>query len=96
MAPVRLAETGRLETFSDSVLSITITLLVAEFVRPAHNPGQPLERLAHGGLALSRFWLVLLYRRYLNNRAGFARMRYSFARLASPAPTLSRARRVGY
>jgi hypothetical protein len=33
---VRLSETDRLETFSDSVLSITITLLVAEIVRPEY------------------------------------------------------------
>src|SRR4030088_840246 len=46
VAQVRLAETDRLETFSDSVLSITITLLVAEIVRPEHAPGQLLERLA--------------------------------------------------
>jgi hypothetical protein len=37
---VRLAETDRLETFSDSVLSITMTLLVAEIVRPQHASGQ--------------------------------------------------------
>ena len=42
---VRLAETDRLETFSDSVLSITITLLVAEIVRPEHASGQLLEKL---------------------------------------------------
>jgi hypothetical protein len=33
---VRLSETDRLETFSDSVLSITITLQVAEIVRPKY------------------------------------------------------------
>jgi uncharacterized membrane protein len=43
---VRLAETDRLETFSDSVLSITMTLLVAEIVRPDHASGQLLEKLA--------------------------------------------------
>ena len=42
---VRLAETDRLETFSDSVLSITITLLVAEIVQPEHAPGQLLDKL---------------------------------------------------
>jgi hypothetical protein len=40
---VRLSETDRLETFSDSVLSITITLLVAEIVRPDYPSGQLLE-----------------------------------------------------
>jgi hypothetical protein len=43
---VRLAETDRLETFSDSVLSITMTVLVAEIVRPGYAPGQLLEKLA--------------------------------------------------
>jgi hypothetical protein len=43
---VRLAETDRLETFSDGVLSITMTLLVAEIVRPDHASGQLLEKLA--------------------------------------------------
>jgi len=45
---VRLAETDRLETFSDSVLSITLTLLVAEIVRPQHASGQLLAN--YGGL----------------------------------------------
>ena len=52
---VRLAETDRLETFSDSVLSITITLLVAEIVQPEHAPGQLLDKLRpHNGRATSR------------------------------------------
>ena len=37
---VRLADTDRLETFSDNVLSITMTLLVAEILRPQHASGQ--------------------------------------------------------
>jgi hypothetical protein len=37
---VRLPETDRLEAFSDNVLSITITLLVAEIVRPEYASGQ--------------------------------------------------------
>ena len=43
---VRLSESDRIEAFSDNVrvLSITITLLVAEIVRP--EPAQLLERLA--------------------------------------------------
>jgi uncharacterized membrane protein len=40
-----LSETDRLETFSASVLSITITLLVAEIVQPEYAPGQLLEKL---------------------------------------------------
>jgi uncharacterized membrane protein len=42
---VRLSETDRLETFSDNVLSITITLLVAEIVRPEYASGQLLQKL---------------------------------------------------
>src|ERR1700733_4809051 len=42
---VRLSETDRLETFIDSVLSITITLLVAEIVRPEYASGQLLAKL---------------------------------------------------
>src|SRR3982074_1122672 len=75
---VRLAETDRLETFSDSVLSITITLLVAEIVRPEHAPGQLLERLA---AQWARYIAVLASFCYagviwLNHRAVFARVRY--------------------
>lgn len=43
---VRLSKTDRLEAFSDNVLSITITLLVLDIVRPEYAPGQLLERLA--------------------------------------------------
>lgn len=45
MAGVRLSDTDRLERLSDSVLAITITLLVAEIVRPEHAPGQLLDKL---------------------------------------------------
>ena len=37
---VRLADTDRLESFSDGVFAITITLSVFEIVRPEHEPGQ--------------------------------------------------------
>jgi hypothetical protein len=40
-----LSETDRLETFSDSVLSITIILLVAEIVRLEYASGRLLEKL---------------------------------------------------
>ena len=43
---VRRSETDQLEAFTDCVLSITITPLVAEIVRPEYAPGQLLERLA--------------------------------------------------
>lgn len=75
---VRLAETDRLETFSDSVLSITITLLVAEIVRPEHDPGQLLERLAAQWASYIAFLASFCYTGviWLNHRAVFARVRY--------------------
>jgi uncharacterized membrane protein len=75
---VRLAETDRLETFSDSVLSITLTLLVAEIVRPQHASGQLLERLGEQWASyiafLASFWYAGVI--WLNHRAVFARVRY--------------------
>jgi uncharacterized membrane protein len=75
---VRLAETDRLETFSDSVLSITMTLLVFEIVRPEYGQGQLLETLAAqwtGYIAfLASFWYAGVI--WLNHRAVFARVRY--------------------
>jgi uncharacterized membrane protein len=75
---VRLAETDRLETFSDSVLSITITLLVAEIVRPEHEPGQLLEKLASQWASYIAFLASFCYTGviWLNHRAVFARVRY--------------------
>ena len=69
---VRLAETDRLETFSDSVLSITITLLVAEIVQPEHAPGQLLDKLTDRTMGeLHRVpCVVLLCRRYLAQSSG--------------------------
>jgi uncharacterized membrane protein len=75
---VRLAETDRLETFSDSVLSITLTLLVAEIVRPQHASRQLLERLAEQWASyiafLASFWYAGVI--WLNHQAVFARVRY--------------------
>jgi hypothetical protein len=62
---VRLAETDRLEAFSDGVLSITMTLLVAEIVRPDHASGQLLEKLAAQWASYRLPCLVLLCRCYL-------------------------------
>jgi uncharacterized membrane protein len=75
---VRLAETDRLETFSDSVLSITITLLVAEIVRPDHIPGELLDRLAAQWASYVAFLASFCYTGviWLNHRAVFARVRY--------------------
>jgi hypothetical protein len=42
---VRLSDTDRLETFSDGIFAITITLLVFDIVRPDYEPGHLWERL---------------------------------------------------
>ena len=75
---VRLSETDRLETFSDSVLSITITLLVAEIVRPEHAPGQLLDKLTAQWASYIAFLASFCYASviWLNHRAVFARVRY--------------------
>jgi uncharacterized membrane protein len=75
---VRLAETDRLETFSDGVLSITITLLVAEIVRPEHIPGELLHRLTAQWASYIAFLASFCYTGviWLNHRAVFARVRY--------------------
>jgi uncharacterized membrane protein len=75
---VRLAETDRLETFSDSVLSITMTLLVFEIVRPEYASGQLLEKLAAQWASYIAFLASFCYAGviWLNHRAVFARVRY--------------------
>ena len=75
---VRLSETDRLETFSDSVLSITITLLVAEIVRPEYASGQLLEKLTAQWASYIAFLASFFYAGviWLNHRAVFARVRY--------------------
>jgi uncharacterized membrane protein len=75
---VRLSGTDRLETFSDGVLSITITLLVAEIVRPEHAPGQLLNRLVEQWPSYIAFLASFFYTGviWLNHRAVFARVRY--------------------
>src|SRR4030081_3691970 len=75
---VRLSETDRLETFSDGVLSITITLLVAEIVRPDYAPGQLLAKLASQWASYIAFLASFCYAGviWLNHRAVFARVRY--------------------
>src|ERR1700719_81872 len=75
---VRLSETDRLETFSDSVLSITITLLGAEIVRPEHAPGQLLDKLTAQWASYIAFLASFCYAGviWLNHRAVFARVRY--------------------
>ena len=75
---VRLSDTDRLETFSDSVLSIPLTLLVAEVVRPEHAPGQLLDRLTAQWPGYIAFLASFCYAGviWLNHRAVFARVRY--------------------
>ncbi|OSJ30438.1 hypothetical protein BSZ19_24855 [Bradyrhizobium japonicum] len=75
---VRLSSTDRLETFSDGVLSITITLLVAEIVRPEHAPGQLLNRLVEQWPSYIAFLASFFYTGviWLNHRAVFSRVRY--------------------
>jgi uncharacterized membrane protein len=75
---VRLSETDRLEAFSDGVLSITITLLVAEIMRPEYTHGQLLERLAAQWTSYIAFLASFCYAGviWLNHRAVFARVRY--------------------
>jgi uncharacterized membrane protein len=71
-------ETDRLETFSDSVLSITMMLLVAEIVRPEYASGQLLEKLAEQWASYIAFLASYCYARVIwpNHRAVFARVRY--------------------
>jgi uncharacterized membrane protein len=73
-----LAETDRLETFSDNVLSITITLLVAEIVRPEYASGQLLDKLVAQWASYIAFLASFCYTgvMWLNHRAVFARARY--------------------
>lgn len=61
----------RLETFSDSVLSITITLLVAEIVQPEHAPGQLLDKLTAQWASYIAFLASFCYAGviWLNHRA---------------------------
>jgi uncharacterized membrane protein len=75
---VRLSETDRLEAFSDGVLSITITLLVVEIVRPEYAHGQLLEKLAAQWPSYIAFLASFCYAGviWLNHRAVFARVRY--------------------
>src|ERR1700680_4884395 len=75
---VRLSETDRLETFSASVLSITITLLVAEIVRPEYASGQLLDKLVAQWASYIAFLASFCYTGviWLNHRAVFARVRY--------------------
>jgi uncharacterized membrane protein len=75
---VRLSDTDRLEGFSDGVLSITITLLVVEIVRPEYAHGQLLDKLSAQWPSYIAFLASFFYTGviWLNHRAVFARVRY--------------------
>jgi uncharacterized membrane protein len=75
---IRLSDTDRLETFSDSVFAITITLLVFGIVRPDYMPGHLLEKLLEQwpnyiAFLASFFYVGIIW---LNHRAVFSRVRY--------------------
>jgi uncharacterized membrane protein len=75
---IRLSDTDRLEAFSDGVLSITITLLVFDIVRPDYVPGLLLEKLLTQWANYIAFLASFLYVGiiWLNHRAVFSRVRY--------------------
>lgn len=75
---VRLADTDRLEAFSDGVFSITITLLVVEIVRPDHEAGHLLDKLVSQWPYYVAFLTSFCYVGviWLNHRAVFSRVRY--------------------
>ena len=75
---VRLADTDRLESFSDGVFAITITLSVFEIVRPEHEPGHLLEKLLAQWPNYVAFLALFFYIGviWLNHRAVFARVHY--------------------
>jgi uncharacterized membrane protein len=74
---VRLTESGRVETFSDGVFAIVITLLVLDLRIPPHEPGQLLHALT--GLWGSALAFLLSFLRvgvvWLNHHAWFSRVR---------------------
>ena len=75
---IRLSDPDRLETFSDSVLSITITLLVFDIVRPDYEPGHLLEKLQAQWPNYIAFLASFSYVGiiWLNHRAVFSQVRY--------------------
>jgi uncharacterized membrane protein len=75
---IRLSDPDRLEAFSDGVLSITITLLVFDIVRPEYGPGHLLEKLQAQWPNYIAFLASFSYVGiiWLNHRAVFSRVRY--------------------
>jgi uncharacterized membrane protein len=74
---VRLADSNRVEAFSDDVLAITITLLVFEVVRPRYRPGELLEALLERWPQYLAFVASFLYVGviWLNHHTAFTRIR---------------------
>jgi uncharacterized membrane protein len=75
---IRLSDPDRLEAFSDGVLSITITLLVFDIVRPEYESGHLLQKLQaqwpnYIAFLASFFYVGIIW---LNHRAVFSRVRY--------------------
>ena len=75
---VRLSDTGRLETFSDGVFSVTITLLLFEVARPEYEAGRLLEKLLNQWPTYIAYLASFLYVGviWLNHRAVYGRVRY--------------------
>lgn len=75
---VRLSDTDRLETFSDSVFAITITLLVSDIVAPGYQAGRLLEQLLRQWADYVAFLASFSYVGiiWLNHRAVFSRVHY--------------------
>lgn len=75
---VRLSDTDRLESFSDGVFAITVTLLVFDIVRPDYVPGLLLQKLLEQWPNYIAFLASFAYVGiiWLNHRAVFSRIRY--------------------
>jgi uncharacterized membrane protein len=78
VADLRLSDTDRLESFSDGVFAITITLLVFDVVRPDYVPGLLLQKLVEQWPNYIAFLASFSYVGiiWLNHRAVFSRIRY--------------------
>src|SRR5262245_60190582 len=78
-----LAETTRVEAFSDGVFAIVITLLVIEIHRPAVNAGELGGALVHGWPGYFAYCLAFLYVGvvWLNHHGLFQRLRHTDIRL---------------
>jgi uncharacterized membrane protein len=75
---VRLSDTARLETFSDGVFAVTITLLLFEVARPEYQAGHLLEKLLGQWSTYIAFLASFLYVGviWLNHRAVYGRVRH--------------------